>query len=137
MNICPISLEFAVIGIANVAHNRIAGITHLSGAQGMSFSTFAANRANVLGTPTKLVNPTMNTQDGSGINQNIRCARLGMGPPSQSFSIDAHVLQSTIADLHNEIKNFNNLSYRTQLLTLILSNLIYNCHENLLHQFSA
>lgn len=112
MNICPISLEFAVTGIASIAQNRTAGITHLSGAQGMSYSTFAANLANALGTPTKLVKTTVNMHQDAEVDRNPRYACLGMDLPSRTFPVQPQVLKSVLEDLQNEIKNDHELVKR-------------------------
>ena len=104
-NVCPISLEFAAAGIASIARNRIAGVTHLSGALGMPYSTFVTSLANLIGTPANLVKPTMNMDQDSGIDQLPRYTCLGMDLPSRTFSVQPQVLSSVLADLQSEIKN--------------------------------
>ena len=104
-DICPISLEFAATGIASVAHNRIAGVTHLSGAQGMPYSTFVTSLAKTIGAPTNLVKPTINMQLDLAVDRNSRYAGLGMDLPSRNFPINPQVIHSVLLDLQTEIKN--------------------------------
>lgn len=108
-NICPISLEFAATAIASIAHNRIAGVTHLSGAQGMPYSTFVTSLAKIVAAPTNLIKPTINMEQDTQVDPNFRYACLGMDLPSRTFPINPQVLKSVLLDLQTEIKNNSRL----------------------------
>ncbi len=67
--------------------------------------SFCQSLAEMIGTPTNLIKPTMHMQQDTEVDRNSRYTQAGMCLPSRIFSVHPQVLKSLLLDLQTEIKN--------------------------------
>jgi len=100
----PISVRFVGEALATIGEARLSGNLHLSGAENVSYSDFAAALARRLGVDAALIRPTTATAKGILIAFKPRFSGLGMARTTALTGIAPQPLDALLDDIMADLR---------------------------------
>ena len=95
----PMSVRFVGKALATLGEKRIPGTLHLSGAENVSYVTFAKELAKVTSISTKLIQSTTASEKGVHIAYKPKYSGLSMEKTANLSGLKPQTLKSVVSDL--------------------------------------
>jgi len=99
LTMAPISVDYVVRALREIAANEMSGIFHLSGAEEMSYADFARRLANHIGASESLVRPCVSADAGVKVLFRPANPALGMARTRQLLQIEPEPIEHLLTSV--------------------------------------